>query len=171
MRLEKKIAQILTRQKQTLATAESCTGGLLAHTLTNVPGSSAFFHLGVVAYDKAAKTKILKIPASLIKIHGAVSPEVAKHMAIGARKILNTGYGISITGIAGPTGATKTKPLGLTYIAASNPHKTIVRRFHFKGTRLRNKNQAVAAALRILKNFLAVPKILGFPTLKQKSPI
>ena len=154
MRLEKKIAQILIHQKQTLATAESCTGGLLAHTLTNVPGSSAFYLLGVVAYNNAAKTGILKIPASLIKAQGAVSAEVAKRMALGARKILNTDYGIGITGIAGPSGGTKAKPAGLTYIAASNLHKTIVQRFHFKGTRLRNKKQAVAAALRILGQML-----------------
>ncbi|MBI4309741.1 MAG: CinA family protein [Candidatus Omnitrophica bacterium] len=154
MRLERLIAQILIHNKQTLATAESCTGGLLAHTLTNVPGSSAFFMLGIVAYGNAAKTKILKIPASLIKKHGAVSAEAAKGMAIGAQGILNTDYGLGITGIAGPGGGTKTKPVGLTYIAVTDGHRTIVQRFQFKGTRLRNKNQAVAAALRILRQML-----------------
>ena len=155
MRLEKKIAEILLRQKQTLATAESCTGGLLAHTLTNIPGSSGFFLLGVVAYSNAAKTEILKVPVSLIKKYGAVSGPVAKHMAVGARKIFNTDYGIGITGIAGPGGGTKRKPVGLTYIAVSNPRKTLVQKFYFKRTRMGNKQQAARASLRILLQMLA----------------
>ena len=155
MPLKEKIVKTLIRQKQTLATAESCTGGLLAHTLTNVPGASACFMLGVVAYDNAAKTKILKIPASTLKQCGAISAQVAKHMAVNVCKILNTDFGIGITGISGPGGGTKTKPVGLTYIAASYHGKTIVRQCRFKGTRQHNKNQAMRAALRILWQMLA----------------
>ena len=150
MRLEQKLAKQLIKTKKTLALAESCTGGLLANTLTNIPGSSAFLLLGIVAYDNAAKTKILKIPAPLLKKHGAVSAPVANLMAQNVRKILNTDYGIGITGIAGPAGGTKTKPIGLVYIAMSTKQNTIVQEFHFKGTRLQIKDQAVNAALKVV---------------------
>ncbi len=155
MRLEQKIAKILQQRKETLAVAESCTGGLLAHSLTNIAGASAFFMLGIIAYDNAAKTKILKVPAKYINTYGAVSAEVVSHMAKGVRNILKTDYGIGITGIAGPTGGNKHKPVGLTYIALSYGKETIVRQFHFKGNRLQNKTLAKNAALRILLEVLA----------------
>ena len=154
MRIEHKIASILTKKKQTLATAESCSGGLLAHTLTNIPGSSAFFWLGITAYDNAAKTKILNIPVPLIKKHGAVSDEVARAMAQGIRKILKTDFGIGITGIAGPDGGTKTKPIGLVYVAVSDGTFTMVKECRFKGNRLQNKKNAVQASLELLLSTL-----------------
>ncbi len=150
MRLDKKVALTLTQQKKTLATAESCTGGLLAHTLTNLPGASQFFYLGLVAYDNSAKTSLLGISPSIIKKHGAVSQTVAKAMAVNVRKILKTDYGISITGIAGPSGGSAAKPVGLVFIAVSTTKKTFVTSFHFKGTRLTIKTQAVNAALKLL---------------------
>ncbi len=155
MRLEQKIALKLTQQKKTLAIAESCTGGLLAHTLTNLPGASQFFYLGLIAYDNSAKTALLGIPPSIIKKHGAVSQSVAKAMAIKVRKILNTDYGLSITGIAGPSGGTADKPVGLVFIAVSSNKKILVKSFHFKGTRLSIKNQAVQAALKSLLSIVS----------------
>lgn len=150
MRLSKKIATLLLRQKKTLSAAESCTGGLLAHTLTNIPGSSAFFHLGIIAYDNAAKVKLLKIPAKTMGVHGAVSEPAARLMAKNVRKILKTDLGVGITGIAGPSGASKTKPVGLTHIAVSDGKTTVCEEFRFHGNRLSNKNKAVQAALRLI---------------------
>ena len=150
MRLEQKILKKFIQQGQTLAIAESCTGGLIGDRLTNIAGASAFFLLGIVAYDYAAKTKILGVPSALLKKHGAVSSSVAKIMAQGVRKILKTDYGLSVTGIAGPGGATKTKPVGLVFIALSTKQKTIVKKFLFKGTRLAIKNNAAQTALKML---------------------
>ena len=100
------IAQRLTATKQTLATAESCTGGLVAHTLTNIPGSSTWFKAGVIAYAYEAKTHLLGVPKPMLEKHGAVSAPVVKAMALGIRKRFKVDFGISITGIAGPTGGT-----------------------------------------------------------------
>ena len=150
MRLEKNLAQALLRDQKTVAIAESCTGGLLCNRLTNIPGSSAFFWLGVIAYDYAAKVKILKVPPAILKKHGAVSAQVASCMAANVRKILKTDYGIAITGIAGPGGATPTKPVGLVFIAASKQKQNVVKRFLFKGSRLAVKTKAAEAALHLL---------------------
>ena len=106
--------------------------------------------LGIIAYDYAAKTKVLGVPSALLKKHGAVSSPVAGLMAQGVRKILKTDYGLSITGIAGPGGATKTKPVGLVFISVSTKQKTIVKKFLFKGTRLAIKKQAAQDALKML---------------------
>ncbi len=150
MRLEQKTAKILLAKKNTLAIAESCTGGLLANRLTNISGSSAFFWLGIIAYDNEAKKRLLKVPASIIKKHGAVSLKIVKLMARNVRKILPTDWGIGITGIAGPLGGTNTKPVGLVYIAVAGPKKTLAQQFHFKGSRLAIKTQAVNKALEML---------------------
>ena len=150
MRLEQKILKKFVQRSQTLAVAESCTGGLIGDRLTNIAGASAFFLLGIVAYDYAAKTKVLGVPSALLKKYGAVSSPVAKVMAQGVRKILKTDYGLSITGIAGPGGATKTKPVGLVFISVSTKQKTIVKKFLFKGTRLAIKKKASQTALKML---------------------
>ena len=150
MRLEQKISQKFIERGQTLSLAESCTGGLIGDRLTNIPGASAFFLLGIIAYDYAAKTKILGVPSALLKKHGAVSSEVASKMAQGVRKILKTDYGLGVTGIAGPGGATKTKPVGLVFIAVSTRQRTIVKKCLFKGTRLAIKNEAAQTALKML---------------------
>ncbi|MBI3314444.1 MAG: CinA family protein [Candidatus Omnitrophica bacterium] len=154
MQLSKKIASLLLRQKKTLSAAESCTGGLLAHTLTNIPGSSAFFHLGIIAYDDAAKAKLLKVPTRTLGVHGAVSQPAARLMAQNVRHILKTDLGVGITGIAGPWGGSRAKPVGLTYIAVSDGRMTVCRKFHFHGTRASNKSRAVQAALRLILSFL-----------------
>jgi len=150
MRLEQKILIKFTQSRKTLAIAESCTGGLIGDHLTNIPGASAFFLLGIIAYDNAAKTKILGVPSALFKKHGAVSAEVASVMAQGARKILKTDYGLSVTGIAGPGGGSKSKPVGLVYIALSTRTKTIVKKCLLKGSRLTIKKQAAQTALKML---------------------
>ena len=150
MRLEQKVSVKFIERGQTLSLAESCTGGLIGDSLTNIPGASAFFLLGIIAYDYAAKTKILGVPSAFLKKHGAVSSGVASMMAQGVRKILKTDYGLGVTGIAGPGGATKTKPVGLVFIALSTRQKTIVKKCLFKGTRLAIKNQACQTALKML---------------------
>ncbi len=150
MRLEQKVFKKFIQLRETLAIAESCTGGLIGDRLTNMAGASAFFLLGIIAYDYAAKTKILGVPSALLKKYGAVSPQVASTMAKGVRKILKTDYGLGLTGIAGPGGATKTKPVGLVFIAVSTKQKTIVKKFLFKGDRLAIKNKAAQAALKML---------------------
>ncbi len=150
MQPEQKVFKKFTQSAQTLAIAESCTGGLISDRLTNIAGASAFFLLGIIAYDNAAKTKILGVPSALLKKHGAVSAPAASAMAQGVRKILKTDYGLSVTGIAGPTGASKSKPVGLVFIALSTRSKTIVKRFLFKGTRLAVKTQACQTALKML---------------------
>jgi len=150
MRLEQKVFQKFTRGAKTLGLAESCTGGLISNLLTDMAGSSQFFTLGIIAYANCAKTKILKVSPILLKKHGAVSSPVAAAMARGVRQILKTDYGLSVTGIAGPGGGSKNKPVGLVFIALSCPQKTIVRKFLFKGSRKVIKKQAAQTALKML---------------------
>lgn len=109
-------ARLLIEQQKTVSTAESCTGGLIAKSLTDIPGSSAFFIDGVVTYSNASKTRLLEVPAGLIERHGAVSREVAEAMAVNCRRLSGTDFALSVTGIAGPTGGTADKPVGLVYI-------------------------------------------------------
>jgi len=154
MKIEEKVALALIDTKKTISIAESCTGGLLAHRLTNIPGSSNFLELGVVAYSNEAKIKLLKVPEDTLKKYGAVHEEIAIAMAKGARKILKTDFGIGITGIAGPTGGTKTKPIGLTYIAVATPVETLCLKCQFEGSRTSIKSQAASEALKLLSEFL-----------------
>lgn len=148
------IARKLVSQKQTLSTAESCSGGLIAHTLTNIPGSSAWFKAGVIAYAYEAKTNLLGVPRAMLEKHGAVSVPVVKAMVTGARERFKTDYAISVTGIAGPTGGTRTKPVGLVFIAAASRQKMLAKRFVFEGSRLSIKSQAAKAALKLLTQVL-----------------
>ena len=150
MTIEKRVITLLTNAQKTLATAESCTGGLLSNVLTNVSGSSKVFQLGVVTYADEIKSKVLKVPAKLIKKHGAVSRPVAIAMANQVRRLSQTDFGIGITGIAGPTGATKNKPVGLVFIAVSGRQNTSCSKNLFKGNRLQVKNQSVQKALSML---------------------
>ena len=154
MQLNKKAAQLLTLNKITLSLAESCTGGLVSNSLTDIPGASSYLLLSVVAYDNKAKTSLLKVPSSLIKKHGAVSAPVAASMAQGVRRILKTTIGISLTGIAGPTGGSADKPVGTVFIALNTATSSLCERYQFKGSRIRIKNQAQQAALKMLINFL-----------------
>lgn len=130
-----------------IVTAESCTGGMISARLTEVPGSSAYVDRGFVTYSNQAKTEMLGVPASLIDIHGAVSPEVAEFMASGALKASNASIAISVTGIAGPGGATEHKPVGLVYIGIATWENVQSFEHHFTGDRASVRQQATDAAL------------------------
>lgn len=147
---EQKVAQILIKKKKTLAVAESCTGGLLSNRLTNIPGSSKYFQIGVIVYANRAKTNLLKVHKKTLQRYGAVSPQVAQAMSLGVKKLLKTDFGISITGIAGPSGGTKAKPVGLTFIAVTSREKTICKKYVFKGQRATIKSKAATKALQLL---------------------
>jgi nicotinamide-nucleotide amidase len=152
--LAAKTHKLLIKTKQTLAVAESCTGGLLSSILTRGSGSSAFFILGAVVYSNFSKHLLLKVPMSTIKKHGAVSRPVAITLAQNIRKIAKTDYGISITGIAGPTGGTIDKPVGTVFISVSSNTKLIGRRFQFKGTRSFIRQQSCLWALKLLQKVI-----------------
>jgi len=152
--LEEAIAKILIAEKKTIAIAESCTGGLISHKLTNISGSSNYLDRAVVSYSNAAKMDELAVPAELIEKHGAVSTEVAYAMAEGARRIAHTDFGISTTGIAGPMGGSEQKPVGLVYIAVAGDAGTICERHQFTGDRLTNKERFAYSALNLLRKTL-----------------
>jgi len=149
-----KIYNILKNQKLVIATAESCTGGLIAHTLTNISGSSEYFDRGIVSYSDRAKIELLDVPENMLKKYGAVSMEVAKIMAKNVRIKSNVDIGISTTGIAGPTGGSKKKPVGLVFIAVSTDRNIVVKKFMFSGDRLQNKKNTCNAALEMLLDVL-----------------
>lgn len=154
MKRIRKIHNLLLKNKLTVAVAESCTGGLLSGLLTDLSGSSKYFKLGTVTYSNNAKEKILKIPHHLIAKHGAVSPQIAKLMAINIRKIADTDFGLGVTGIAGPTGATYKKAVGTVFIALSKNNKTLVEKFNFRGKRNQVRKQASLAALGLLEEYI-----------------
>lgn len=133
-----------------LASAESCTGGLVAHTLTEVAGSSAYFLGGFVTYADEVKVGLLGVPVDLIAAHGAVSAQVARAMASGARERLNADLAIAVTGIAGPDGGTAEKPVGLTYVAVADAAGVDVRRHLWTGDRHDNKLESAAAVLGLM---------------------
>ena len=148
--LLKTISMKLKKRNISIATAESCTGGLLAHLLTNISGSSEYFNRGVVTYSNISKIELLGVSQETIQEYGAVSKETASAMAIGIKERSNVDIGISTTGIAGPTGGTKEKPIGLVYIGISTPKETKVKQFIFTKNRLQNKEQTCYEALKIL---------------------
>ncbi len=154
MEIEKKLGKLLREKSLTMATAESCTGGLIAHRITNVSGSSDYFEAGFVTYSNRAKTLFLAVPKDVIEKRGAVSNEVARSMAEGARNATGADIGLAVTGIAGPTGGTMEKPVGTVYIGVSCSAGTFVRHFLFTGTRRRIKNQTSEAALSLVLNCL-----------------
>lgn len=152
--LEKEVGELLKELGLTLAVAESCTGGLLAHRLTNIPGSSNYFIGGVVAYANRVKASLLKVSEETLRTVGAVSEETALQMARGVRELLGTDIGIGITGIAGPGGGTPTKPVGLVYVALSAPDYEECRQFKWEGHRIQNKRLSTDAAMEMLLNYL-----------------
>jgi nicotinamide-nucleotide amidase len=152
--LEEVIAGLLTQKKLTIAVAESCTGGLITSRLTDVSGSSDYLERGLITYSNAAKISLLGVPAEIIEKHGAVSEETARLMAEGVRKLAGTDLGLSSTGIAGPTGGSKEKPVGTVYIALADSQKTIYRHYSYRWDRKRNKDMFAETALFLLKNFL-----------------
>jgi len=152
--LEKIIAHLLRKHGLTLAVAESCTGGLIGHMITNVPGSSDYFLMGVVAYNNEAKVKMLGVPRGTIARHGAVSAQVATAMAQGVRKRAGADVAIAVTGIAGPSGGTKTKPVGLVYTGACGNGWAVAKENRFGGDREAIKRRSAIAALALLRSEL-----------------
>lgn len=149
-----KVSNLLKQKNYTVATAESCTGGLIAHTLTNISGSSDYFDRGIISYSNNAKIELLGVSEDILKEYGAVSEQVAKVMAEGVRTKSNVDIGIATTGIAGPTGGTNEKPVGLVYIGISTADNTVVKKFNFLGDRLQNKEETCNAALNMLLDIL-----------------
>jgi len=151
----------------TLALAESCTGGRVAAEICGVSGASKMFLGGVVAYSNALKEKLLGVPRGVLEEFGAVSAETAHDMALGARRISEAAWGVAVTGIAGPTGATNTKPVGRVYIALANhENKVSVERFNFTGTRHAVQAQATEAALHLFLAALTALSREFLPALK-----
>jgi nicotinamide-nucleotide amidase len=149
--LEEVVGQSLKMRGYTLATAESCTGGLLAGRITDVPGSSEYFLEGVVSYSNEAKIDLLGVPKKLIATHGAVSEQVAGAMAAGIRKRAGSTFGVSVTGVAGPGGGSPEKPVGLVYIALADDSQNTTRKFIFPGDRQFIRTLSVNAALDMLR--------------------
>lgn len=143
-------ANLLIVNNQTLSVAESCTGGLLGSLITAIPGSSKFFMGGIIAYDNEVKTNNLAVKIETLKQFGAVSRETAIEMAENARKLLNTDFAISITGIAGPDGGTDEKPVGTIWVGLSSHKETIAKKYMFGATRELNRTRAIYSALNLL---------------------
>lgn len=149
--LETVVVRLLTERKQTLALAESCTGGLIAHRVTNVPGASAVFLAGLVTYDNAAKQMLLGVHAETLVGHGAVSETVAREMAEGARRQTGADYALSVTGIAGPTGGTTAKPVGTVFLGLATRRETFVERNFNPYDRETFKQATASQALELLR--------------------
>ena len=152
--LEEVMGRLLMERKKTIAAAESCTGGLIGARITNVSGSSQSFERGGITYSNQSKTELLKIPLEVIEKHGAVSEEVAILMAEGVRKLAGTDYGLSVTGIAGPTGGTPQKPVGLVYIGFAHESDSFAERFIFGQDRKSIRERAAQAALNVVRLFM-----------------
>lgn len=152
---EARIGRLLTERNLSIAVAESCTGGLLGHRLTNVPGSSIYFLGGIVAYSYDAKERLLGVQHNTLYDHGAVSEETAREMAQGVRRALGSDIGVSVTGIAGPGGGLPGKPVGLTWIGLSARDTDIVRQFVWDSDREGNKTLSAEAALQAVLDYLS----------------
>lgn len=152
--IEHILGELLARQKKTLAVAESCTGGLIANLVTNIPGSSVYFMGGVTAYSNQAKIGILKVPERIVQEEGVVNRSCAIAMAQNVRVIFHADIGIGLTGIAGPDGGSTQKPVGSVYIAVTDGEKTICKLFRYEGDRMQIKEKASETALRMVKELL-----------------
>ncbi len=152
--LEEALGKILKEKNLTIATAESCTGGLIADRITDISGSSTYFLEGHTAYSDASKVRVLGVPEEMIKTHGAVSKEVAEAMASGVRAVSGADIGISTTGIAGPTGGSLTKPIGLVWIGYADKDTTLAMKFNLGDNRRRTKERAAQAALELVRRKL-----------------
>lgn len=152
--IEQDIGNLLRQKGLTLGVVESATGGLISHLITNVPGSSDYYRGSVTAYSNEVKIKVVGVKEDTINKYGAVSSQVAEEMAQGGRKVLAVDICLADTGIAGPSGATPGKPVGLFYIGLSHQAGTYSQKHNFYGDREQNKNRAAETALRWLKEYL-----------------
>ena len=155
-KLSQKIVRLLTKKRLKISLAESCTGGLLSSSITSISGSSKVFTFGLVTYSNQSKISILKVPINIIRKHGAVSYEACLSMVKNLNKISKTNISLSITGIAGPKGGTKKKPIGLVFIGIKKSNKTLVRKYLFKNKKRTSiqraaVNKALSLILSILK--------------------
>lgn len=152
--IESKVGELLRVQGLKLATAESCTGGLIADRITNVPGSSEYFRGGIVAYSYEAKVALLDVSWDTLRTYGAVSKETVIEMARGARVAFGADIAVSVSGIAGPDGGLPGKPVGTTWIGLSTTAGDWARKYLWDGDRLQNKALSASAALELLKDYL-----------------
>ena len=153
-KLSKKIVKLLIKKKLKISFAESCTGGLLSSAITSIGGSSKIFNLGLVTYSNQSKIKILKVPRKIIMKHGAVSYETCLSMVKNLNKIVKTNISVSITGIAGPKGGTKKKPVGLVFIGIKKGNKTLIKKHLFKNKkRVSIQKSTVNKALNLILSF------------------
>lgn len=152
--MEEVVGELLRKRRLTLSTAESCTGGLIADHITDVPGSSDYFRGGVVAYNNELKKSLLGVTETVLRKHGAVSPECVAQMATGARERFGSDYALAVSGIAGPAGGTEAKPVGLVYVGLAGPKKAEATELRLTGSRRMIKAQSAARALDILRRKL-----------------
>ena len=152
--LEGVVGKLLRSKGATISIAESCTGGLISHRLTNVPGSSDYLERSLVVYSDKAKKELLKVPAGILKRHGAVSKEVAESMAKGVKSLSKTTFGLAVTGIAGPAGGTPEKPVGTVFISFSHKRQVITQKCSFYGDREQMKFMTSQYALDVLRKYL-----------------
>jgi len=152
--LERILGEILKRRHYKLSVAESCTGGLISKKLTDVPGSSKYFVQGFITYSNAGKIKLLKVKPEILNKHGAVSEECAREMVVGAQKAARSDCAIAVTGVAGPTGGTKNKPVGLVYIAVAVHGDIAGKEFKFRGARSLIRERASMSAMEFLRRSL-----------------
>jgi|TARA_B100002003_G_scaffold144330_1_gene133568 PncC family amidohydrolase len=154
-KLLQKIVRLLTKKKLKISFVESCTGGLLSSSMTSISGSSKVFTIGLVTYSNQSKISILKVPKNVIKKHGAVSYETCLSMVKNLGNISKTNIAVSITGIAGPKGGSKQKPIGLVYIGIKKGNKTLVKKYLFKNKkRISIQRAAVIKALKLILSFI-----------------
>ena len=153
-KLLNQIAKTLTRKKFTLSVCESCTGGMLGSIITQVPGSSKYFPGGIIAYSNEVKQKIVGVKPTTLKKYGAVNAEVVREMAQGVRKRFKSDIGIGITGIAGPSGGSKRKPVGMVYIGIAYNKRILAEKYLFKGNRDQIRKKACKQALVLLNHLL-----------------
>ena len=155
IKLSQKVVRLLRKKKLKISFAESCTGGLLSSTITQISGSSKVFTIGLVAYSNQSKIRTLKVPKNIIRKHGAVSYEACLSMVKNINKIIKTNISVSVTGIAGPKGGTKKKPLGLVFIGIKKGNKTLVKKYLFQHKkRVSIQKSSVNKALNLILSVL-----------------
>ena len=153
--MEKILAKILNQKGKTLSTAESCTGGYIAHLLTSMSGSSSFYEGSVVSYSNAVKTNTLAVRKTTLDEFGAVSEQVVLEMLKGALQQIETDYAIAVSGIMGPQGGTEEKPVGTVWVAVGSAAKQITQKFHFRFNRQRNIQLTAVNALNLMRKFVS----------------